>query len=260
MLICNKELFLTIEKDISLGYIQFITGTEKVGSGSSDSKPSSSDKPKSTETITHDASGERVGSGFSDSKPTSSGESESEVTTTQDKPNVEEGRISRRSYIPRAELQSEIAALNEDLTDSALGLDTDDDDGEETSSGTEGSSLVQTPKKTGSQRVELISDALGDIGKAAHAVNVERKSDIIHGLEKPAAETVTETGSADSSGSGELVSPKPEEAPSANRAATIKNLFNAIGDNVETETTKEKVHPAKETNQDANKRSQTVIK
>jgi len=259
----------------------------------------------------------------------------------------EEQRITRRSYIPRVELTSDLNALNEDLTDSALGLETDDDaeDAEDEQAIKEGSSnqdqntvgsgqaeekvaevvnqqqqspvkaqdnqnvpvqvqaqtvsaeprenqevansaaksqtvaekentvnvakqagAVQavpvkaedsqnveekatenqnTPVKApavGSQRVQLISDALGDIGQAAHAVNLERKSDIIHSLPKE-----TETASGDDSGSDN------EET----RADTIKNLFSTLGENEDTETAAAAVEP-KPASAEADKRSQTV--
>lgn len=205
-----------------------------------------------------------------------------------------EGRISRRSYIPRGELKSDLNVLNEDVTDSALGLETGDeaDDDEEIFDNKEGAhedevavgsahedeiavgsgqvqqttaeSAEPDPKVAekakenqniaGSQRVQLISDALGDIGQAAHAVNVERKSDIIHSLPKATEDSV----SGESSGSEEIATSQADETHNTNRADTIKNLFNTLGDNVETETSTATASESKPASQEPDKRSQTV--
>jgi hypothetical protein len=159
-----------------------------------------------------------------------------------------EERIARRSNIPRNEENSDSKTLNEDLTDSSLGLDDDDDDDDETTEVNKESSASAVVEKTGSQRGQLIRDALGDIGQAAHAVNVERKSDIIHSLPK----TSEDTASGDSSGSAEIPKAKADVTPSVRRTNTIKNLFNALGDS-DTETS-----GAKSQQQDADKRSKTV--
>lgn len=106
--------------------------------------------------------------------------------------------------------------------------------------------VVKAPA-VGSQRVQLISDALGDIGQAAHAVNVERKSDIIHSLPKETDETT----SGEASGSN-------EDETDSNRADTIKNLFNAIGENEDSETLTSTAAEPKPVSEEADKRSSTV--
>lgn len=163
-----------------------------------------------------------------------------------------QARIVRRNYIPREEENSALKALNEDLTDSALGLDDEDeDDGDETSSvdNNEGSANAKV-EKTGNERGQLISDTLGDIGQAAHAIDVEKKSDIIHSLPKTSEDIASASG--ESSGSAEMPNTKADVTPNARRKTTIKNLFNALGES-DAETTDEKLKQ-----NDAEKRSKTV--
>lgn len=94
----------------------------------------------------------------------------------------------------------------------------------------------QKEKGPGEERVQVISDALGDIGLAAQQGTLERKSDIMHKLPKQVTQAST---NVEISGSGDSSMADKEKTTDEEREATIKNLYNTLSDSDDRKTVAE---------------------